>query len=158
MQAAWQQVGEIRKVNEALVRMQFGRFVGEALHRSHLARLGLGELAQVLRGVQDKIRPGGAALDRLRHGGSQRGAGRRDERRVPPRHAGARAARPCRATARRDCVRQMVAANGEASRTCAGLCRARRGARLFERAIAAIPPALLAEKLGVPMKRVPRAT
>ena len=62
MQAAWLQVGEIRKVNESLVRMQFGRFVGESLHRVHLSRLALGELTQVMRGVHDKLRPGGAPL------------------------------------------------------------------------------------------------
>jgi len=28
MQAAWAQVGEIRHANEALVRIQFGRYVG----------------------------------------------------------------------------------------------------------------------------------
>jgi hypothetical protein len=62
MQAAWLQVGEVRKVNDALVRMQFGRFVGEALHRVHLSRLALGELTQVLRGVHDKLRPDGTPL------------------------------------------------------------------------------------------------
>ena len=62
MEAAWTQVGEVRKINDALVRMQFGRFVGEALHRNHLGKLDLGPLAQVLRGVQDKLRASGAAL------------------------------------------------------------------------------------------------
>jgi hypothetical protein len=62
MQAAWLQVGEIRKVNDTLVRMQFGRFVAESLHRVHLSRLALGELAQVTRGVHDKLRPPGTPL------------------------------------------------------------------------------------------------
>lgn len=61
MQAAWQQVGEIRKVNEALARLQFGRYVGEALQRNHLAKLPLGDLAQVTRGVQAKVLSAGAA-------------------------------------------------------------------------------------------------
>jgi hypothetical protein len=60
MQAAWQQVGGIRKANEAVVRMQFARYVGEALHRNHLTKLNLGQLVQVMRGVQSKVRATGA--------------------------------------------------------------------------------------------------
>ena len=62
MQAAWAQVGGIRKANEALVRMQFGRYVGEALHRNHFAKLSLGDLAQATRGVQAKVRAAGSEL------------------------------------------------------------------------------------------------
>ena len=62
MQAAWAQVGEVRKANAALVRLQFGRYVGEALHRNHFARLGLGELTQVLRGVHARVASAGNAL------------------------------------------------------------------------------------------------
>jgi hypothetical protein len=62
MQAAWAQVGGIRKANESLVRMQFARYVGEALHRAHLAKLSLGELAQVTRGVHSKVRATGTNL------------------------------------------------------------------------------------------------
>jgi hypothetical protein len=62
MQAAWLQVGDVRKANESLKRMQFGRFVGESLHRVHLSQLALGTLAQVTRGVHDKVKTSGAAL------------------------------------------------------------------------------------------------
>ena len=48
--------------DEALVRIQFGRFVGEALHRNHFAKLELGPLSQILRGVQDKVRVNGFRL------------------------------------------------------------------------------------------------
>jgi hypothetical protein len=57
MQSAWAQAGELRKVNESLVRLQFGRYVSQSLHDVHLARLALGELTQVLRGVHDKVKP-----------------------------------------------------------------------------------------------------
>lgn len=56
MQGAWAQAGDLRQVNQSLVRMQFGRYVGQSLHDTHLARLRLGELTQVLRGVHDKIK------------------------------------------------------------------------------------------------------
>ena len=62
MQAAWAQVGEIRKANEALVRIQFARYVGESMHKQHLSRLPLGPLSQVMRGVQAKVRAGSGAL------------------------------------------------------------------------------------------------
>ena len=45
MQAAWAQVGEIRKANDALVRIQFARYVGESMHKQHLSRLPLGAAA-----------------------------------------------------------------------------------------------------------------
>ena len=62
MQAAWAQVGEIRQANETLVRIQFGRYVGESMHKQLLSRLPLGELSQMMRGVQDKVRIGSGAL------------------------------------------------------------------------------------------------
>ena len=62
MQAAWAQVGEVRKVNSALVRMQFGRYVGEALQVNHFAKLGLGELTQMLRGVHSRVAAIGTTL------------------------------------------------------------------------------------------------
>jgi hypothetical protein len=62
MQAAWAQVGEIDAANALLARIQFARFVADALHRNHFQKLGIGELAQLTRGVQDKVRLGGAAL------------------------------------------------------------------------------------------------
>ena len=62
MQAAWAQVGDVRKANAALVRLQFGRYVGESLHRNHFSKLGLGELTQVLRGVHARVAATGTAL------------------------------------------------------------------------------------------------
>ena len=61
MQAAWLQVGEIQAANALLTRLQFGRYVAESLHHVHLSKLGLGELAQVIRPVQDKLRVGASA-------------------------------------------------------------------------------------------------
>jgi hypothetical protein len=156
MEAAWAQVGEIRKVNEALVRLQFGRFVGEALHRNHLARLELGPLAQVLRGVQDKVRPTGATL--TLYGTVNRsavapaavsGAFRRATRVRGPL---ARLADSAGAIA----LRQLVAANGT-FRDFRRLYIEPEGVlTLSSSAIAAIPPALLAEKLGVDEASAPR--
>jgi hypothetical protein len=62
MQAAWAQVGEIEKVNRQLTLSQFARFAGAALHANHLGPLPLGDLAQVIRGVQAKLRLGGDPL------------------------------------------------------------------------------------------------
>jgi hypothetical protein len=62
MQAAWQQVGDINAVNRVLTRIQFGRFLGQAVLDKHFATLGLGELAQAMRGLQGKIRVSGSAL------------------------------------------------------------------------------------------------
>ncbi|NKE48600.1 hypothetical protein HB662_27780 [Roseomonas frigidaquae] len=56
MEAAWLQVGALRQANARITRMQFGRFVAGAVHRRHVAKLPLGDLAQVLRGVQGQIR------------------------------------------------------------------------------------------------------
>lgn len=62
MQAAWAQVGDIEKANNELKRHQFGRYVGEAIHRMHLSKLDTGTLAQIMRGVQGKIRTDSGAL------------------------------------------------------------------------------------------------
>lgn len=62
MQAAWAQVGEVRKVNASLIRHQLGRYVGESLYRLHLSNLELGPLTQVMRGVQAKLKLDGDAL------------------------------------------------------------------------------------------------
>ena len=62
MQAAWAQVGDIDATNRALRHHQFGRYVGESLHRLHFEKLDLGTLSQVLRGVHGKLRPDGASL------------------------------------------------------------------------------------------------
>ena len=62
MQSAWAQVGELQKANAALVRMQLGRYVGESLHRNHLTRLGVGELTQLMRGVHGRVSASGTAL------------------------------------------------------------------------------------------------
>lgn len=62
MQSAWAQVGELQKANAALVRMQLGRYVGESLHRNHLTRLGVGELTQLMRGVHGRVSTSGTAL------------------------------------------------------------------------------------------------
>jgi hypothetical protein len=62
MQAAWAQVGDIERANGFLTRLQFGRYVGEALTRKNLAVLPLGQLTQLLRGVHGKIRQGATPL------------------------------------------------------------------------------------------------
>ncbi len=62
MQSAWAQVGEIDKANRQLAQAQFARFAGERLHLNHFSKLALGDLAQVTRGVQRKLRLGGDAL------------------------------------------------------------------------------------------------
>lgn len=62
MEAAWAQAGGIRQADETLVRMQFARYVGEALHRKHLAKLSLGDLAQVTRGIHAKVFATGSTL------------------------------------------------------------------------------------------------
>lgn len=61
MQSAWQQVGDINAVNRVLTSIQFGRFIGQAVLDRHFATLGLGEMAQMMRGVQGKIRVSGSA-------------------------------------------------------------------------------------------------
>ena len=65
MQAAWAQVGDMRKANATLVRLQFGRYIGEALHRNHFSKLALGELTQVLGGVHARVAATGTALTLL---------------------------------------------------------------------------------------------
>jgi hypothetical protein len=62
MQAAWAQVGAIEAVNHSIRLAQAARFVGDSLHTRHLSALSIGPLAQVTRGVQAKIKLGGAAL------------------------------------------------------------------------------------------------
>lgn len=61
VQAAWAQVGDVRKANTALVQLQFGRYVGEALHRNHFSKLAVGELTQILRGVHTRVLATGSA-------------------------------------------------------------------------------------------------
>jgi hypothetical protein len=60
MQAAWAQVGGLRGAKQTLVRMQFARYVGEALQRNHLTKLDLGGLTQTLRGAHAKVRAAGS--------------------------------------------------------------------------------------------------
>lgn len=56
VQAAWAQVGEIRKLNRALGQIQFGRYVAERLHERVFDRLKPGTLTQTLRPVHGKLR------------------------------------------------------------------------------------------------------
>ncbi len=148
MQGAWQQVGDINAVNLVLTRIQFGRFLGEALLDRHFAVLGLGELAQTLRGVQGKIRMGGSAT--TVHGMV-------GQSRVP---AAAMTAAFRRATRTRGPVGRVVR-NGAALRQMLAAGESFKDMRLTyaepdgvsglsDRAIAAIPPEVLARKLGVP--------
>lgn len=157
MQAAWLQVGEIRKINDALVRMQFGRFVGEALHRVHLSRLALGELAQVMRGVHDKIRPGGAPL--TVHGSAERSF-------VPPAALGAafRRATRVRGPLARFADAPALAALRRLVATDRGFNDLRRAyvepdgiTTLSSAGVAAIPAQLIAAKLGVPRENAAAA-
>lgn len=62
MQGAWAQVGAIDKANRALVLMQYARYLGASMHRQHFAKLALGSLSQLTRGLQGKIRLGGSAF------------------------------------------------------------------------------------------------
>src|SRR5207302_84705 len=62
MQSAWAQVGAIDAANRDIRRAQLSRFVGASLHTRHFATLGIGDLAQLTRGVQAKVRLGGSAL------------------------------------------------------------------------------------------------
>jgi hypothetical protein len=62
MQAAWAQVGELEAANRDIRRAQFARFVGASLHRRHFSALPVGDLAQITRGLQGKVRLAGAAL------------------------------------------------------------------------------------------------
>ncbi len=150
MQAAWLQVGEIQKVNESLVRMQFGRFVGESMHRVHLSRLALGELTQVMRGVHDKVRPGGTSLtiygdvDKSVVPSAALGSAFRRAVRVrgPLARFVDKGARPALRNAVadtkgfKDLRRSYVEPDGITTLSAA--------------AVGALPPALIAKKLGVP--------
>ena len=156
MEAAWAQVGEVRRINDMLVRMQFGRFVCEALHRNHLGKLDLGPLAQVLRGMQDKVRASGATL--TLHGTVGRSAV------APAAMSGAfRRATRVRGPLARFAVgasalalRQLVAAGGT-FRDFRRLYVEPEGVRtLSSSAIAAFPRALLAQKLGVSEASAPQ--
>ena len=149
MQAAWLQVGEIRKANEMLIRIQFGRFVGEALHRNHLSKLALGELSQIVGRTQDKVRAASTTL-------TLRGVVARSA--VPPSAmtgAFRRASRlrgPLARFANRDglmALRQLVAVGGS-FRDFRRLYVEPEGVRtLSESAIASISVTALARKLGV---------
>jgi len=151
MQAAWLQVGEIRKVNESLVRMQFGRFVGESLHRVHLSRLALGDLAQVMRGVHDKLRPAGNTLTLY---------GSVDRSVVPAAALGSAFRRATRVrgpiarfadAAARASLRTLVA-RGESFKDLRREYAEPDGiVTLSPAGVAALPPALIATKLGVPV-------
>ena len=150
MQAAWLQVGEIEAANALLTRVQFARYVSDALHRNHLGRLGLGELAQVMRAAQDKVRLPGSAL--TVHGSVGRSA-------TPP---AAMSAAFRRATRLRGPVARFLtpasagALRGIVGTDARGFADLRRayaepdGVRgLSAGAVAAIPAALVARKLGV---------
>ena len=150
MQAAWLQVGEIRKVNSSLVLMQFGRFVGESMHRVHLARLALGELTQVMRGVHDKLRPEAAALTIY---------GRIDRSVVPSAAMGSAFRRATRVrgplarftdAAARTALRSLVARGDRFSDLRRNYVEPDGITTLSPAAVAALPTALVAAKLGVP--------
>ena len=150
MQAAWLQVGEVDAANALLTRLQFGRYIAEALHRVHLSKLNLGELAQVMRPVQDKVRLGGAAL--TIHGNVRRSA-------TPPAAmtgAFRRATRPRGPLARRLSAEGVVALRQLVGTEQRGFTDFRRQyvepdgvSGLSPAAIAALPVALVARKLGV---------
>jgi hypothetical protein len=56
VQAAWAQVGEIRRLNRVLGQIQLGRYVAERLHERIFDRLKPGTLTQTLRPVHGKLR------------------------------------------------------------------------------------------------------
>jgi hypothetical protein len=62
MQAAWAQVGDIDKANQMLALAQFARYAGAAVHTASFATQPLGNLSQLTRAAQGKLRLGGAAL------------------------------------------------------------------------------------------------
>jgi hypothetical protein len=150
MQAAWAQVGDVEHANALLVRIQFGRYVGEALHRAHLQKLGVGELAQVLRAVHAKIRKDGSAL--TVHGTVAASW-------TPPAATTAAFRRVTRARGRvarfaglesRAALRTMIAA-GDAFRDLRRPYVEPDGIRtLSQTAISALSPAVVARRLGVP--------
>jgi hypothetical protein len=55
MAAAWQQVGEIDRANDALRKAQLARATAERLHARHLKPLGAGELLQVTAPVHARV-------------------------------------------------------------------------------------------------------
>lgn len=55
VQAAWAQVGEVDKANRELARLQFGRFIAEAMIARTFGKLDLGPLTQTVRPVLGKI-------------------------------------------------------------------------------------------------------
>ena len=55
VEAAWAQVGEIDKANREINRLQFGRFVAEAMIAKTLAKLDLGPLMQIAHPVFGKL-------------------------------------------------------------------------------------------------------
>ena len=149
MQAAWAQIGEIDKANAALRAHQFARYVGEALQQAHFAPLNVGTLAQVLRGVQGKLRLSGAGLTVKGQVGISA---------VAP---AAMSAAYRRATRMRGPVARLTDAAGRAT---LGTLVASKGtfrdfqrpyvepggiAGLSAKAMAAIPAAIIARKLGV---------
>lgn len=149
MQAAWAQIGEVRKANATLVRMQFGRYVGESLHANHFSKLALGELTQVLRGVHTRLAATGTAF--TVHGVLARSA-------TAP--AGMTAAFRRSSRVRGPLTRFASAADTVALKTIvtqgAQYRDFRRGyveldgvRTLSARAIASLPTALVARKLGV---------
>jgi hypothetical protein len=149
MQAAWAQVGDIDAANRALRQHQFGRYVGDSLHKMHFSRLDLGTLSQVLRGVQGKLRLNGAGL--TLHGQVEASA-------VAPAAMTAAFRRATRTrgpvarqtgTAASASLRQLVA-KGDQFRDFRRPYSEPDGVRsLSARAIAALPTALVARKLGI---------
>ncbi|MEP6618806.1 MAG: hypothetical protein ABJE47_05810 [bacterium] len=65
LQAAWAQVGAIDNANRDIRRAQAARYVGESLHVRHFSALPLGQLAQLTRAVQGKIRVDGGTATML---------------------------------------------------------------------------------------------
>ena len=153
MQAAWAQVGDIDATNRALRHHQFGRYVGESLHRMHFEKLDLGTLSQVLRGVHGKLRPDGAGLTLYGQAAvsaaapaAMTAAFRRATRARGP------VARLAGATGRAALL-QMVA-QGAAFRDFRRAYSEPDGVRgLSARGIAALPAGLVARKLGVAAAR-----
>ena len=150
MQAAWAQVGDIELANQALRVHQFARYAGEALNRQHFAKLALGPLTQVLRGVQGKLRLPGAGLTVNGQVAASQvapaamtSAFRRMTRLRGPivRRAGVEA---------RGALAQMVAEGGGFRDFRRAYVEPSGVKTLSARALAAIPTAILARRLDVP--------
>ena len=60
MQSAWAQMGELEAVNAQLRRAQLARFAGASLHERHMQPLSYGDLLQMTRRSQARIRVDGA--------------------------------------------------------------------------------------------------